>query len=112
MMTNMMTEIEAKEILHSKLCCMELENTSLPEKRCNQDCDNCNYCYGQGTFREQEEALVMAIKSLEKQIPKKPIERIKMIGLDKGGKCPVCQKYVNNHNHWLYCECGQKLDWE
>lgn len=58
------------------------------------------------------EALNVAIKALEKQIAKKPIERIKMIGLDKGGKCPVCQKYVNNHNHWLYCECGQKLDWE
>lgn len=51
------------------------------------------------------------IKSFEKQIPKKPIEQIKMLGLDKGGKCPSCQKYINNNRHWIYCECGQKIDW-
>ena len=53
----------------------------------------------------------MAMMALGKQIAKKPVEQIKMIGLDKGGKCPTCQKYVNNHQHWMYCECGQKLDW-
>ena len=50
-------------------------------------------------------------EALEKQNPKKPIEQIKLIGLDKGGKCPTCHKYVNNNQHWMYCECGQKLDW-
>jgi hypothetical protein len=53
----------------------------------------------------------MAIVALGKQIAKKPVEQIKIIGLDKGGKCPMCQKYVNNRQHWMYCECGQKLDW-
>ena len=69
-----------------------------------------NDCYSDVWLTDEEMTLIK--KALEKQIAKKPIERIKMIGLDKGGKCPVCQKYVNNHNHWLYCECGQKLDWE
>ena len=48
----------------------------------------------------------------EKSIPKKPDEKIKLIGLSKGGKCPTCQKCVNNHNHWPFCECGQKLNWQ
>lgn len=85
-MTNMMTEIEAIDILN-RFHCMHIDVA-------------------------RRQAIDVAIKSIEKQIPKKPIERIKMIGLDKGGKCPACQKYINNHNHWLYCECGQKLDWE
>lgn len=51
------------------------------------------------------------IIALEKQISKKPIEQIRLLGLDKGGKCPSCQKYINNNRYWMYCECGQKLDW-
>lgn len=51
------------------------------------------------------------LEARKKQIAKKPSEQIKMIGLDKGGKCPTCQKYINNNCHWMYCECGQKLDW-
>lgn len=60
---------------------------------------------------ETAEAQKMAIEALEKQIPKKPVEQIKLLGLDKGGKCPFCQKYINNDKYWMYCECGQKLDW-
>ena len=88
---------------------MELENTSLPEKRCDQDCDNCNYCYGQGTFKEQEEALVMAIKALEKQIPKKYVWHKDMNRIGRMS-CPTCLKIVP-HDEYC-CNCGQKLDWE
>ena len=57
-------------------------------------------------------ALEMAIKALEKQIPKKPIE------IDTYGeyyKCPICNKYaVDNFGcNYKFCrECGQKLDWQ
>ena len=53
----------------------------------------------------------VAINALEKQIPKKPIERISLLGLDKGGKCPTCNKHINACRYWMYCECGQKIDW-
>lgn len=53
----------------------------------------------------------VAINALEKQIPKKPIERISLLGLDKGGKCPTCNKHINTCRYWMYCECGQKIDW-
>ena len=48
----------------------------------------------------------------EKNKPKKPVEQIKLIGLDKGGKCPTCQRYINNNQYWMYCECGQRIDWK
>lgn len=73
--------------------------------------DTATEIAGKGEDGNAFEDMEMAIKALEKQIPKKPIERIKMIGLDKGGKCPTCQRYVNNHRHWMFCECGQRLDW-
>ena len=53
----------------------------------------------------------VAINALEKQIPKKPIERISLLGLDKGGKCPTCNKHINTCRYWMYCDCGQKIDW-
>ena len=53
----------------------------------------------------------VAINALEKQIPKKPIERISLLGLDKGGKCPTCNKHINTCSYWMYCACGQKIDW-
>ena len=53
----------------------------------------------------------VAINALEKQIAKKPIERISLVGLDKGGKCPTCNKHINTCRYWMYCECGQKIDW-
>lgn len=64
-----MTENEAKGFIQGKLDCM---------KKCDRfdcknsdECDNCQYCYAQGTFGEQSEAFQIAIKALEKQIPKK-----------------------------------------
>lgn len=54
----------------------------------------------------------MAIEALEKQISKKPISQIRLFGLDKGGRCPTCKKYINNNSHWMHCECGQKIDWD
>ena len=53
----------------------------------------------------------VAIKALEKQIPKKPIE------IDTWGeyyKCPICDKYAvdNLGCKYKFCrECGQKFDW-
>ena len=58
-----------------------------------------------GTVEELQEAR-------EKQVAKKPRELFRMDGALKGGKCPTCERWINNGRHWMYCECGQKLDWE
>lgn len=61
----------------------------------------------------------LAISTLEKQIPKRPLYD------DDGGypeyferwlACPICDEaipeYTAENNTWCYClGCGQKLDW-
>lgn len=56
----------------------------------------CNKCEGSIAYN-------MAIKALEKQIPKKPVEvRNEIV-------CPTCKTLVGSS---LYCRyCGQALDW-
>ena len=67
-----MTESEAKGFIQGKLDCMKKCGVFNKEDIENKDlCDDCNYCYSQGTFREQKEAFSVAINALEKQIPKK-----------------------------------------
>ena len=62
------------------------------------------------------QALEMAIKALEKQIPKKAISTYK-----GHYKCPTCENYIDITDDDLYVyeieppkccdECGQALDW-
>lgn len=69
--------------------------------------------------KELTEANGMAIKALEKQIPKKPIEIKGLIfSLTKDGseaheiicECPNCRS--RKLKRGFPCKCGQKLDWE
>ena len=62
------------------------------------------------------QALEMAIKALEKQIPKQAISIYK-----ENYKCPTCENYIDITDDDLYVyeieppkccdECGQALDW-
>ena len=58
---------------------------------------------------DDAEALILAIKALEKQVPKKPIDNIEQEWFE----CPTCRRvvvlYHNGKRH--HCECGQSLDW-
>ena len=51
-----------------------------------------------------------AKKSLEKQIPKTPVDNIEQEWFE----CPTCRRvvvlYHNGKRH--HCECGQSLKWE
>ena len=53
------------------------------------------------------EPLRLAIKALERQIPKKPSQD--SIGLYYFPTCPNCHKELESYDH--HCECGQALDW-
>lgn len=65
------------------------------------------------TARKHDKAILMALKALEKQIPKKPIE--KFTGDEYVCECPICLTYTPNEveiQSIQYCSwCGQKLDW-
>ena len=63
-----MTESEAKGFIQGKLDCMKKCNVFEREHSYNTDlCDNCDYCYSQGNFRQQQKAFSTAINALEKQ---------------------------------------------
>ena len=56
------------------------------------------------------EALILAIKALELQIPKTPIDN----GEQEWFQCPTCGRvavvyYAGKRHH---CRCGQSLKWE
>ena len=59
---------------------------------------------------DDAEALILAIKSLEKQIPKTPVDNIEQEWFE----CPTCGKvvvtYYDGKRH--HCRCGQSLKWE
>ena len=71
-------------------------------------------------YRSRTELCDICISSLEKQIPKKPVEIINdnecKIGariIHKGTvaqKCPICDSFTSRSCN--YCQkCGQSLDW-
>ena len=51
----------------------------------------------------------LAVKALEKQIPKKPLEETKFYG---NGKCPSCGAVFMDKSTNYCGNCGQALDWE
>lgn len=54
---------------------------------------------------DEEIAVDMGIKALEKQIPKKPVMDYPTVA-----SCPMCDEVICPHTE--YCpDCGQKLDW-
>ena len=60
----------------------------------------------------------MAIKALEKQIPKRPFHTkaaVDMFEADKvlwgEGHCPNCEHYIRLPHKYCY-KCGQAIDWE
>ena len=104
-----MTESEAKGFIQGKINCMNKCGVFNKEDNDSyNDCDYCDYCYSQGNFGNQKEAFEVAIKALEKQIPKKPKER-DCIGFNTL-VCPVCKEAL--YLYEPYCDnCGQKIDW-
>lgn len=74
--------------------------------------------YGDEIYITDIRAIDIAIKALEKQLPKKP--NIFGDGCDDDGKiiydmwqCPCCaEDYELDYDDYIYCpKCGQKLDW-
>lgn len=110
-----MTESEAKEMLEAYMECDRQKNEVVYEKQCHEDCDNCELCYAQGTVGEHKEAVNMAIKALEKQIPKKTI--LQRSDEKSLYKCPCCDRifveaYDNVQRGYIpkFCEmCGQAI---
>lgn len=53
----------------------------------------------------------ISIEALEKQVPKKPLNKTSEFSGDYG-YCPCCNKILCDFDNYNYCDkCGQKLDW-
>ena len=104
-----MKESEAKGFIQGKLNCMKKCGVFNKEDNINyNNCDYCHYCYSQGNFGQQKEAFNVAIKALEKQIPKKYMRK------NGNYNCPICDYPVMSvcTRKKKYCDnCGQAIDW-
>ena len=98
-----MTESEAVEKLKNMRLYMQIEDK-------NNDCK-----FTEDDYKANE----MAIKALEKQIPKKPIMKQYFEDLkDEYLCCPTCGEILtdripsDNKTFYFHCmNCGQKFDW-
>lgn len=61
----------------------------------------------------QDKEIIDAIKiALEKQIPKKLVNRHKECDVVFFRDCPICGKSIIENENTNYCpSCGQRLDW-
>ena len=72
--------------------------------------------YAENSWGGLSDVFDLAIKALNKQIPKKPI-----IEKWSPARCPSCDEslsesagdgYYNHFYHLEFCKCGQKLEWK
>ena len=62
------------------------------------------------SWEEMAEVRNMAIEALEKQMPKKPLDKTK--STDDYGYCPNCKTIIDNYSDFKFCStCGQAIDW-
>ena len=75
-------------------------------------CEECDY-YETCDHTRAEENAKIAIKALEKQLPKEAVKRslVKDNGIVVGavGRCPCCNEIIADT--MTVCDCGQKIDW-
>lgn len=72
----------------------------------------CYEIYEEGHCSYMEEELDIAIKALEKQIPKKPLNQSEEYDRTYGN-CPCCGEMVVDYpDDFRVCSnCGQVIDW-
>lgn len=114
-----MTENEAIEKLRAYHKCQKMQVKGIYEDCNARLCDNCDLCYAQGNTGEHIKSIEIAIQTLEKRIPKKPIMKQYFEDLEeKYLCCPTCGEILtdripaDNKTFCFHCmNCGQKLDW-
>lgn len=78
----------------------------MEEKKVREAIEIIKSNYPTSGYYMLREALDIAVEALEKQLPKKPIEKgIHFVYY----KCPNCNRILPIDKN--YCDCGQKLDW-
>lgn len=99
-----MTIEEALEVFKKSIECILTDGL----KCLNTECPKCALNV---TDEQYNKAARVAIEVLEKQIPKRPEEKMCLQAAELYvGKCPNCESGMNSKMN--YCDnCGQKIDW-
>ena len=106
---------EAIEIFNKWMDCKDAYQA---DPSCDGNCFSCEYY---ASAEEEKEAMQMAIHALEKQIPKRKLEKDKYNENLFTLRCPTCGALICNYNKRLgrysymvaenYCYiCGQAID--
>lgn len=110
-----MTNREAIEIFNKWLDCKDAYQA---DPSCDGRCLSCEY---NTSAEEEKEAMQMAIAALEKQIPKRNLEKCQYNENLFTLRCPTCGALIGNYNKRLerysymvaenYCYiCGQAIE--
>ena len=104
-----MTKGEAKGFIQGKLDCMNKCDIFNKEDIISKnDCDNCEYCYSQGNFRQQKEAFQMAINELENVSD--DVCEFRLLNGHKFLHETSCGDVFDVQNGFKYCPyCGKKI---
>lgn len=112
-----MQNLQEKELKSQKLITYSDNNKEIYINIINYLNNKCNTTSG---YVMLQESIDMAIKALEKQIPKRPRKTDSYRGMlirVYAYACPTCgnaclEKYMNERQNTMFCwNCGQKLDW-
>lgn len=93
-----MTYEEAIERLKKRIC----------QEGAHREDKTYHFCTDECMYGEEECEVAIAIKALEKQIPKKPVFEKDRYGTNHF-YCPSCKEMLIGTFH--HCDCGQKLWW-
>lgn len=85
----------------------------MDEKKVKEAIEVIKANYPTSGYYMLRESLDIAIEALEKQLPKKVVDKslVKDDGIAVGyvGKCPCCNEIIEYTTN--VCDCGQRLDW-
>lgn len=85
----------------------------MDEKKVREAIEAIKANYPTSGYYMLREGLDTAIEALEKQLPKKVVDKtlVKDNGIVVGhiGKCPCCNEIIEDTTN--VCDCGQILDW-
>lgn len=103
-----MTESEAIEYLTAHLEC---ESRRSRIEGCNNNCNECELCYLQGTTKQHLEGIKIAIQALEEVQKYRAIGTPKecMAAVKQTAKKPIFDYNLSDTLSKFHCECGNTI---
>ena len=101
--------------MKTELIKQAIESAKCRIYKLNFDLEGNLSAHHQKKANNQKELMEITVEALEKQIPKKPLEKeVLFDGMKElACVCSVCESEIGLYKGQPYCEnCGNKVDWE